>query len=360
MNTFGTILRLTTFGESHGKALGGVIDGCPAGLKLDMEYIQSETDRRRPGQSKIASQRKERDKVELLSGHVNMITTGAPLAFIILNEDIRSQDYSEIEQIFRPSHADYTFYQKYQIRDAKGGGRASARETVSRVVAGAIAKLLLKQALPQVEIHAWVAGIGELYDPLLPNDFTLHGMFCQAVHSPNPTFAKEAYHYIDTLRKEGDSIGGIIRCVMRGIPPGLGEPVFGKLHTMLGAAMLSIPAVKGFEYGSGFEGTRMKGSAHNDIFFRGENGEIRTQTNYSGGIQGGISNGESIYFRVAFKPTATILRPQYSIDIAGSPAVLSPKGRHDPCVVPRAVPIVEAMAAWVIADAFLLQRTSRM
>lgn len=350
MNTFGTNFRITSFGESHGAGIGVVIDGCPSGLVLDLEAIQNELDRRKPGQSRIASQRKESDVFEILSGHINGITTGAPLTFFVKNEDARSQDYSEIAQAFRPSHADYTYFVKYGIRDARGGGRASARETISRVIGGAVAKQILKKYHPNIEIHAWVSAVHTISFAEIPTSFDLPTSFCQATHCPNEDYAKQFFDCIDSARKEGDSVGGVISTCISGVPAGWGEPVFRKLHGLLGFAMLSIQAVKGFEYGSGFEGTKMKGSEHNDLFYKDENHQIRTHTNFSGGIQGGISNGEDIFFRVAFKPTSTILRAQNTVNTEGENIVLQAKGRHDPCVVPRAVPIVEAMTALVLVD----------
>lgn len=360
MNTLGSIFRITSFGESHGKGIGVVIDGCPSGIILDMEFIQSELDRRKPGQNRISSQRKESDKVEILSGAVDFITTGAPLTLWVRNKDARPLDYSEIQKAFRPSHADYTYFKKYHIRDEKGGGRSSARETISRVAAGAVARLLLRKLCPELTINAWVSGVGPLEYLDTPTDFSLTTDFCRAVQCPDIDFSAKAFEYIDEVRKSGDSTGGIIRCQATGVPAGLGEPVFGKLHALLGAAMLSINAVKGFEYGSGFEGTKMKGSQHNDLFYSDSNKEIHTRSNFSGGIQGGISNGEPICFRVAFKPTATIFQPQTTVNTEGEEVVLMPKGRHDPCVVPRAVPIVEAMTALVLADMFLLDRIRRI
>lgn len=356
MNSFGSIFKITSFGESHGKGIGVVIDGCPSGIVLDMDFIQAELDRRKPGQSRISSQRRENDRVEILSGVVEFVTTGTPLAFWVKNEDARPQDYSEMRHAFRPSHADYTYFKKYNIRDERGGGRSSARETISRVIGGAVAKLLLNKLYPELTINAWVSGVGALSYPDIPDSFSLPTSYTQAVQCPDAAFSEKAFNYIDEIRKSGDSVGGIIRCQVTGTPPGWGEPVFGKLHALLGAAMLSINAVKGFEYGSGFEGTKMKGSEHNDLFYLDEKGEIHTRTNYSGGIQGGISNGEPIYFRVAFKPTATILQNQLTLNTDGEEITLLPKGRHDPCVVPRAVPIVEAMTALVLADMMLLQR----
>lgn len=344
-NTFGINFRLTTFGESHGEALGGIIDGCPAGIALDLDAIQKELDRRRPGQSDIVTQRKEADEVVFLSGLFEGKTTGAPIGFTIANNNQKSADYSHIKDVYRPSHADYTYDKKYGIRDYRGGGRSSARETVSRVVGGAIAK----QVIPQVTINAFVSSVGEIFidKPYQALDFSLTET--NAVRCPDPASAKRMEDYIKEIRKEGDTVGGTITCVIKGVPAGLGEPVFDKLHADLGKAMLSINAVKGFEYGSGFCGAKMKGSEHNDLF----NADGTTQSNLSGGIQGGISNGMDIYFRVAFKPVATIMQSQQTLNTEGDIVEMQGRGRHDPCVVPRAVPIVEAMAALVIADHFI-------
>ncbi len=356
-NTFGTIFRVTTFGESHGVALGGVVDGCPAGLELDMGAIQAELDRRKPGQSKIVTQRKEGDRVEFLSGVFEGKTTGTPIGFVIRNENQRSKDYDHIKDQFRPSHADYTFDTKYGHRDYRGGGRSSARETASRVVAGAIARQLLK--MEGVQIQAYVSAVGK-YE--LSKDYTeldLGQVENNIVRTPDSEFAERMVEYIQQVRKEGDTVGGTVTCVIKGTPVGLGEPVFDKLHADLGKAMLSINAVKGFEYGSGFDGTKMRGSSHNDSF-RLSDGEVSTKTNHSGGIQGGISNGEDIYFKVAFKPVATIMQDQESVDANGNTVVVQGKGRHDPCVVPRAVPIVEAMSALVLVDHLLRNRTAKL
>lgn len=354
LNSFGTLFRITTFGESHGRALGVVIDGCPAGLRLDLEAIQRDLDRRKPGQSRIASQRKEADMFELLSGHLEGTTTGAPLAFLIHNTDARPQDYQQIAQVFRPSHADFTYFEKYGIRDARGGGRASARETAARVIAGSVAKQLLHQAVPGLQIRVWVDSVKQLRMEEIPADFELADEFCRATNCPDTAYARSFFELIDETRKKGDSVGGTVRALIQAVPTGWGEPLFGKLQALFAHAMLTIPAVKGFEYGSGFAGTQLYGSEHNDTFYRDETGKIRTRTNFSGGIQGGISNGEDIYFRVAFKPTATLLQAVETIDTGGNPVTLPPKGRHDPCVVPRAVPVVEAMAALVLADAMLM------
>ncbi|MFD1095943.1 chorismate synthase [Salegentibacter chungangensis] len=351
-NSFGKLFKLTTFGESHGKAIGGIIDGCPAGLDVDLDKIQNELNRRKPGQSAIVTQRKEPDTVEFLSGVFEGRTTGTPIGFIIQNANQKSKDYSHIKDTYRPSHADYTYDEKYGVRDYRGGGRSSARETACRVVAGALAKQLLKN----IEFNAFTASVGEiaLDKPNEELDFSL--IESNAVRCPDKATAEEMEAYIKEIRSQGDTVGGTVRCVIRNVPKGLGEPVFDKLHAELGKAMLSINAVKGFEYGSGFEGTRMKGSVHNDLF----NEDGTTKTNLSGGIQGGISNGMDIYFNVAFKPVATIMQKQQTINSKGETVEMRGKGRHDPCVVPRAVPIVEAMAALVIADFMLQNKTSKI
>ena len=356
-NRFGKHFSVSTFGESHGPALGGVLDGCPAGLKLDLEAIQKELARRRPGQSKLVTQRKEPDEVRFLSGIFEEKTTGTPIGFVIENENQRSRDYGHIKDSYRPSHADYTFDAKYGHRDYRGGGRSSARETAARVVAGAIGQQLLATA--GITVHSYVSAVGDLildtpYDSL---DFDL--IESNPVRCPDPAMAEQMAARIDAIRKDGDTIGGVVTGVIKGVPPGLGEPVFDKLHAELGKAMLSINAVKGFEYGSGFAGTVLKGSQHNDAMYS-EDGQVRTRTNRSGGIQGGISNGEDIVFRVAFKPVATIMKPQESVDREGNSVSVEGRGRHDPCVLPRAVPIVDAMAALVITDHYLRQRLSRL
>ena len=348
-NSIGTLFRLTTFGESHGEALGGIIDGCPPNITLDFEAIQHELDRRKPGQSAIVTKRKEGDKVRFLSGILEGKTTGTPIGFIIENENQHSADYTHIAEVYRPSHADYVYQQKYGIRDYRGGGRSSARETACRVVAGAIAKQILKG----VQITAYVSSVGELTLTKPYTELNLAITETNAVRCPDPTLAKQMEAYIKAIRKEGDTIGGVVSCVVKGVPVGLGEPVFDKLHAQLGKAMLSINAVKGFEYGSGFAGTAMRGSQHNDLF----NPDGTTQTNYSGGIQGGISNGMDIYFRVAFKPVATLMQEQPALDTHGNIVTMQGKGRHDPCVVPRAVPIVEAMTAIVLLDFYLLNNS---
>ncbi|SFF49824.1 chorismate synthase [Thermoflexibacter ruber] len=357
MNSYGKIFRITTFGESHGTAVGVIIDGCPAGLPIDINFIQAELDRRRPGQSKITTQRQEGDKVEVLSGIFEGKSQGTPITLAVWNEDQRSKDYSHIADKFRPSHADYTYQMKYGTRDYRGGGRSSARETLARVAAGAVAKQFL--ATLGVKITAYVSQVGHLQ---LENDYTKYNfeeIENNIVRCPEPSMAEQMIALIDETRKSRDTIGGVVTCVIQGTPVGLGEPAFDKLHAELGKAMLSINAVKGFEYGSGFEGVKMYGSQHNDLFYTSEDGSIRTKTNHSGGIQGGISNGEDIYFRVAFKPVATIMQDQQSVNEAGESVIVSGKGRHDPCVVPRAVPIVEAMAALVIADFYLRNKTTQ-
>jgi chorismate synthase len=355
-NSYGTIFKISTFGESHGPAIGVVIDGCPAGLEIDEAFIQSELSRRKPGQSKITTQRKEDDTFKILSGVFEGKSTGTPIAIVIENQDQRSKDYGHIENTFRPSHADFTYQEKYGIRDYRGGGRSSARETAARVAAGGVAKLLLKKY--SVDINAFVSQVGELKAPHYTS-LDLSKTEDNIVRCPDPAMAEKMIALIDQVRLDRDTIGGIVTCVIKNTPVGLGEPVFDKLHAELGKAMLSINAVKGFEYGSGFEGVTLRGSQHNDEFVN-EGGKIRTKTNHSGGVQGGISNGEDIYFNVAFKPVATIMQDQQSVDKDGNEAVVSGKGRHDPCVVPRAVPIVEAMAALVLADFVLRAKTARV
>lgn len=346
-NSFGNLFRLTTFGESHGEALGGIIDGCPPGIALDFEAIQFEMSRRKPGQSAIVTQRKEEDEVQFLSGIFEGKTTGTPIGFTIPNTNQKSDDYSHIKDNYRPSHADYVYEKKYGIRDYRGGGRSSARETAGRVVAGAIAK----QVIPDIKINAFVSSVGEIFidKPYQALDFSKTEN--NPVRCPDEATAKKMEDYIREIRKQGDTVGGTITCVIQNVPIGLGEPVFDKLHAELGKAMLSINAVKGFEYGSGFCGAKMKGSEHNDLY----NPDGTTKSNLSGGIQGGISNGMDIYFRVAFKPVATIMQKQEVLDTQGNIVEMQGKGRHDPCVVPRAVPIVEAMAALVLADYHLLK-----
>jgi chorismate synthase len=355
-NTIGTIFKLTTFGESHGIAIGGIIDGCPAGITLDFNAIQNELDRRKPGQSKITTQRKEADQVEFLSGIFEGKTTGTPIGFIIKNTNQKSNDYSNIKEVFRPSHADFTYQKKYGIRDYRGGGRSSARETANWVVAGAIAKQVLHALLKnKFLINAYTSSVGNIYCLKPYKDLDFLKTEDNVVRCPDPEFASKMIDLIKKTKKEGDTLGGTITCVVKNMPIGLGEPVFNKLQAQLAHAMLSINAVKGFEYGAGFCATTMKGSEHNDIF----NTDGTTKTNLSGGIQGGISNGMDIYFRVAFKPVATLLRKQETITKNGKKTVLNPKGRHDTCVVPRAVPIVEALTSLVLLDAFLLDKTTK-
>ena len=357
-NSFGNIFRLTSFGESHGAAIGGVIDGMPAGIAIDLDAVQLELDRRRPGQSAIVTARNEKDRVRILSGLLDGITTGTSIGFIIENENQHSADYGNIKDAFRPSHADYTYTSKYGLRDYRGGGRSSARETAARVVAGAFAR----QALAQlgIDLYAYTSQVGEI---ALSRDYRLYSrdaIDTNAVRCPDATKAAEMEQLIKQVKGEGDTIGGIITGVITGVPVGLGEPVFGKLHAMLGAAMLSINAVKGFEYGDGFDFATRRGSEVNDAFVTDDAGHVSTATNHSGGIQGGISNGEDIIFRVAFKPVATLLRDVNTIDKDGNSITLKARGRHDPCVLPRAVPIVEAMAAMVILDAYLLNKTTHL
>ena len=357
-NSFGNIFRLTSFGESHGAAIGGVIDGMPAGIAIDLDAVQRELDRRRPGQSAIVTARNEKDRVRILSGIFEGVTTGTSIGFIIENENQHSADYGNIKDAFRPSHADYTYTSKYGLRDYRGGGRSSARETAARVVAGAFAR----QALAQlgIDLYAYTSQVGEI---ALSRDYRLYSrdaIDTNAVRCPDAAKAAEMEQLIKQVKGEGDTIGGIITGVITGVPVGLGEPVFGKLHAMLGAAMLSINAVKGFEYGDGFDFATRRGSEVNDAFVTDDAGHVSTATNHSGGIQGGISNGEDIIFRVAFKPVATLLRDVNTIDKDGNSITLKARGRHDPCVLPRAVPIVEAMAAMVILDAYLLNKTTRL
>jgi chorismate synthase len=350
-NSFGNLFKLTSFGESHGTALGGIIEGVPAGILLNFEKIQAELTRRKPGQSSIVTQRKEEDEVQFLSGIFEGKTTGMPIGFTIFNTNEKSEDYSHIKEVYRPSHADYVYEKKYGLRDYRGGGRSSARETVSRIVAGAIAK----QILPEIKINAFVSSVGEIFIDKPYQDLDFSKIESNPVRCPDEETAEKMETYIKQIRKEGDSVGGTITCVLQNVPIGLGEPVFDKLHAELGKAMLSINAVKGFEYGSGFCGARMKGSEHNDLY----NTDGSTKSNLSGGIQGGISNGMDIYFRVAFKPVATIMQVQEALDSEGNIVEMKGKGRHDPCVVPRAVPIVEAMAAMVLADYYLLNKTQK-
>jgi len=356
-NIFGKAFRISTFGESHGKAIGVIIDGCPAGLEIDEEFIQAELARRRPGQSNIVTQRKESDTAQILSGIFEGKSTGTPIAIIINNKDARSKDYSHIATKFRPSHADFTYQMKYGLRDYRGGGRSSARETAARVAAGAIAKQFLQQE--GISIHAYVSQVGALKIKKTYKELDFTNIEATAVRCPDLEMAEQMIEHIKAIRKEGDTIGGVVQAVVQGTPVGLGEPAFDKLHADLAKAMLNINACKGFEYGSGFAGVEMRGSQHNDLFYK-EGNQIKTKTNHSGGIQGGISNGMDIYFRVAFKPVATIVHSQVSVDDAGETAEVVGKGRHDPCVVPRAVPIVEAMTALVLADHLLRQRMTRV
>ena len=367
MNTFGQIFRLTTFGESHGEAVGGVIDGMPAGIDIDLDFIQQELNRRRPGQSKITTSRNEPDQVELLSGVFEGKSTGCPIGFIVRNTNQHSQDYENMRCLFRPSHADYTYQQKYGVRDHRGGGRSSARITISRCVGGALAKLVLRQL--GISVQAYTSQVGNI---ALERDYKLYDLSLtetNAVRCPDPEKAAEMEALITQVKAEGDTIGGVITCVVRGCPVGLGEPEFGKLHATLGAAMLSINAVKGFDYGEGFDGVTARGSEQNDVFIpqevptpsrEGACGGITTVTNHSGGIQGGISNGQDIYFRVAFKPVATLLKEQETVDKEGNPTTLTARGRHDPCVLPRAVPIVEAMTSMTILDHFMLNQATKI
>lgn len=357
-STYGKIFKISTFGESHGRAVGVVIDGCPAGVLFDELFIQQELLRRKPGQSRITTQRKENDTFEVLSGVFEGKTTGTPIALVIFNEDQRSKDYGHIADKFRPSHADYTYQEKYGVRDYRGGGRSSARETAARVAAGAVAQLILRDK--GVEVFSYVSQVGAIRLDKSYNEVDLSRIESNAVRCPDPEKAEEMFTYIDKIRKQGDSIGGIITGVIKGVPAGWGEPVFDKLHAELGKAMLSINAVKGFSYGSGFEGITLLGSEHNDAFYTDEQGKVRTRTNLSGGVQGGISNGEDIYFQVAFKPVATIMIDQESVNEAGESVIVSGKGRHDPCVLPRAVPIVDAMSALVLVDFYLRAQTSKI
>lgn len=354
-NTFGHLFTLTTFGESHGEAIGGVVDGMPAGISIDMAFIQQELNRRRPGQSAITTSRQEADQVELLSGVFEGKSTGAPIGFIVRNTNQHSQDYENLRHVFRPSHADFTYQQKYGIRDHRGGGRSSARITISRCVGGALAKLVLHQL--GIHVQAYTSQVGNI---CLDRDYRQYDLSLteqNAVRCPDPEKARQMEQLIASVKAEGDTIGGVITCIIKGCPVGLGEPEFGKLHATLGAAMLSINAVKGFEYGEGFSGVSERGSQQNDVF-SSHDGHITTESNHSGGIQGGISNGQDIYFRVAFKPVATILQEQQTVDDEGRVTTLNVRGRHDPCVLPRAVPVVEAMAAMTILDAVLMQKTT--
>lgn len=354
MNCFGTLFRLTTFGESHGAAVGGVVDGMPPGVGVDEAYIQSELNRRRPGQSAVTTPRDEKDRVRILSGVFNGLSTGAPIGFVVENTNQHSQDYENIAKVFRPSHADYTYHSKYGIRDYRGGGRSSARETISRVVGGALAKLALRRH--GISIDAYTSQIGDICLDRPYGALDLSTTEDSIVRCPDAETSRRMIELIENVRSARDSIGGIVSCVAHGVPVGLGEPCFDKLQALLAHAMFSIGAVKGFEYGSGFSAAKMRGSEHNDTFYM-DGERVRTRTNNSGGIQGGISNGEDIYFRVAFKPTATILMEQPTVDTDHNEVTTTVRGRHDPCVVPRAVPIVEAMAALVLVDAMLLEKT---
>ena len=351
-NTFGNFFKLTTFGESHGEAIGGVIDGCPAGVSIDLDAIENQMMRRRPGQSEIVTQRKEADTVRFLSGIFEGKTTGAPIGFIIENTNQKPADYTHIKDSYRPSHADYTFDKKYGHRDYRGGGRSSARETACRVAAGAIAS----QLLSAIAITGYVSSVGDLTLEKPYQELDFNTVDSNVVRCPDAEMASKMIAKIKEVKKQGDTIGGIITCVIQNVPVGLGEPVFDKLHAQLGKAMLSINAVKGFEFGSGFKGATMNGSEHNDLF----NQDGTTKSNLSGGVQGGISNGMDIYFRVAFKPVATIMQKQQTINSKGEKVEMQGKGRHDPCVVPRAVPIVEAMAALTIADFWLANKLSKL
>ena len=356
-NTFGNIFTLTSFGESHGKAIGGIIDGFPAGIRIDEDFVQNELARRRPGQSALTTGRKEADTVEFLSGIYEGVSTGCPIGFVVWNTNQHSSDYDNMKDVFRPSHADFTYTQKYGIRDHRGGGRSSARETISRVVGGALAKLALKEI--GVQITAFTSQVGTLVLDKSYTQYDLRHIEDNPVRCPDPVLARQMEELILRVKGEGDTVGGTVSCIIQGCPVGLGEPAFGKLHAALGNAMLSINAAKGFEYGQGFESMELRGSQQNDVFYN-ENGHIALRTNRSGGIQGGISNGEDIYFRVAFKPVATILMEQPTVDKEGNETILKARGRHDPCVLPRAVPIVEAMAAMTILDYYLLNKTTRM
>lgn len=356
-NTFGNIFKLTTFGESHGPGIGGIIDGMPAGITVDLDFLQSELNRRRPGQSALTTDRKEADKVELLSGIFEGKTTGCPIGFLVRNENQHSNDYDNMRDVFRPSHADFTYQTKYGIRDHRGGGRTSARETIARVVGGAFAKMVLQQK--GIHITAYTSQVGNIALSGNYHDYDFNEIERNPVRCPDAAKAAEMAQLIAEVKSQGDTIGGIISCVIKGCPIGLGEPIFGKLHAQLGAAMLSINAVKGFEYGEGFAGVTARGSEQNDLFQPDGKGGITTLTNHSGGIQGGLSNGQDIFFRVAFKPVATLLREQPTVNKQGQSTLLKARGRHDPCVLPRAVPIVEAMAAMVILDNYMLNNTSK-
>lgn len=356
-STMGTLFTLTSFGESHGAAIGGVLDGCPAGLRLDQARVQQELDRRRPGSTPLGTARKESDRVEFLSGILDGVTLGTPIGFFIRNSDAQSADYDHLKETFRPGHADLTWEQKFGIRDHRGGGRASARETAVRVAAGAIARQLLATA--GISVKGWVSQVGEVRLTKPYAELDLGNTYASDVRCPDPEAAKRMSALIEHVRVEGDTLGGRITCVAQGVPAGLGEPVFDKLHADLGKALFSINAVKGVQFGSGFDAIAMRGSEHNDAYVA-KDGGLGTETNRSGGMQGGISNGEDILFEVAFKPVSTLMRDQASVDREGRAVVLEGKGRHDPCVVPRAVPIVEAMACLVLADQLLRQRAARL
>lgn len=356
-NTFGNIFTLTTYGESHGTAIGGIVDGFPAGIDIDLEFIQHELERRRPGQSHITTSRDEQDQVELLGGVFEGKSTGAPIGFMVRNNSQRSHDYDNMRDLFRPSHADYTYYNKYGIRDYRGGGRSSARITIARCVGGALAKLALRQL--GISVTAYTSQVGDIHLDRDYHQYDLSHIEENIVRCPDAETAKRMENLIASAKADGDTIGGIITCVIQGCPVGLGEPEFGKLHAQLGAAMLSINAVKGFEYGDGFDSVSQRGSEQNDPFVL-KDGKTHTLTNHSGGIQGGVSNGEDIYFRVAFKPVATIMRQQKTVNLTGEETTFTAQGRHDPCVLPRAVPIVEAMAAMVILDNYLLNKSTQL
>lgn len=358
-NSFGTVFRITTCGESHGGAVGVIVDGCPSGIALSEADIQPELDRRKPGQSAITSPRAEKDTIHIFSGVCDGVTTGAPILLLAHNDDVRSQDYLHMKDVFRPSHADYTYQAKYGVREWRGSGRASARETLARVAAGAIAKKFLSEK-EKIEVVSFVQSVGEISAAVDAATVSRDAVDANIIRCPDPNTAKEMIALVEHIRDEGDSIGGVIGCVIRNVPAGLGEPVFDKLHADLGKAMLSINAVKGFEIGSGFAGTRMRGSHHNDPLVKGADERIHTSTNHAGGIVGGISNGEPITFRVAFKPVATIRKEQQTVSVDGSPVTLKASGRHDPCVLPRAVPIVDAMAYLVLMEHYLRQKTVRI
>ncbi|MDR0961664.1 MAG: chorismate synthase [Mediterranea sp.] len=356
-NSYGNIFRLTSYGESHGKGIGGVIDGYPAGIRIDMDFIQSELNRRRPGQSRITTARNESDTVEFLSGIFEGRSTGAPIGFIVWNQNQQPLDYDKLRYVYRPSHADYVYQTKYGVRDYRGGGRSSARETIARVVGGALAKQALRQL--GIRITAYTSQVGHIR---LEEEYTAYDLSHiddNPVRCPDPAKAAEMEEYIWKIKGEGDTIGGVVTCVVTGCPIGLGQPVFGKLQSALAAGMLSINAAKAFEYGNGFKGLKQKGSEQNDVFYN-NNGHIETRSNYSGGIQGGISNGQDIYFRVAFKPVATVLMEQHTVNMDGKDTTLKARGRHDPCVLPRAVPIVEAMAAMTLLDFYLIDRMTQL